>query len=100
MSHAVPTEHLVPELVPDGVKKDDPATSELPVVAPPSYDEPVVTRRELWSYYRTCPLDVVCDVPHILLSVYYNGDNVRFSVLCTIRGAADYRELIACGVDV
>jgi hypothetical protein len=83
MSHTVPIEHLVPELVPDGVRKDDPAASgsEIPVVAPPSYDEPVVTRRELWSYYRTFPLDVICDVPHILLSVYYNGDNVS---LCTV----------------
>lgn len=69
MSHAVPTEHLVPELVlPDSdVGKDDAAASEVPVVAPPSYDEPVVTRRELWSYYRTCPLDVILDVSHMML---------------------------------
>ncbi|KAF8261780.1 vacuole effluxer Atg22 like-domain-containing protein [Lactarius quietus] len=67
MSHAVPTEHhLVPELalLVTAVRKDDAledigtSTSEVPVVAPPSYHEPVVTRRELWSYY-----------------LYYNGDN-------------------------
>ncbi|KAH9013511.1 MFS general substrate transporter [Lactarius pseudohatsudake] len=38
--------------------RDDAAASEAPIVPPPSYDEPVVTRRELWSYY-----------------LYYNGDN-------------------------
>ncbi|KAI9467369.1 MFS general substrate transporter [Lactarius psammicola] len=58
MSHTVPKDHLVPELVLPSVRKDDAATSEVPVVAPPSYDEPVVTRKELWSYY-----------------LYYNGDN-------------------------
>jgi hypothetical protein len=32
-----------------------------------------------------------------LLSVYYNGDNVRLRV-CTIRGVGDDRELDARGV--
>ena len=68
MSHTIPTEHLVQDIVPEldlpGVRKNDVAVSEVPIVAPPSYDEPVVTRRELWSYYRTCPLDVIRDVPH------------------------------------
>lgn len=25
-----------------------------PLILPPATDEPVVTRRELWSYYREC----------------------------------------------
>jgi hypothetical protein len=65
MSHPVPTEPLVPDLalsVPV-VKKGDTlvnaAACEDPVVAPPSYHEPVVTRRELWSYYRTSRLDII-----------------------------------------
>lgn len=58
MSHTKPTEHHVSELVLPGIMKDDAAASEVPVLPPPSYDEPVVTRRELWSYY-----------------LYYNGDN-------------------------
>lgn len=52
--------------------KDDTAASEAPVVAPPSYEEPVVTRIELWRSYRTYPLDVMHNVPHRSLSVYYN----------------------------
>ncbi|KAH9972936.1 autophagy-related protein 22-like protein [Lactifluus volemus] len=45
------------------VSEADPPSPELvvpdvPVIAPPSYNEPIVTRRELWSYY-----------------LYYNGDN-------------------------
>lgn len=64
MSHTVSaTEHLIPELAfsVTVVRKDDTAASEVPGVARPSYHEPVVTRRELWSYYRTCPLDVILD---------------------------------------
>ena len=86
MSHTVPTtEHLVPELALSVtvVRKDDTAASEVPVVAPPSYHDPVVTRRELWSYYRACPLDTIPDAMSLTgcYSVYYNGDNVRLSVL-------------------
>jgi hypothetical protein len=74
MSHTEPTpEHLVPELALSVtvVRKDDAAVSEVPVVAPPSYHEPVVTRRELWSYYCAFHLDYYtrCDVPHIIISV-------------------------------
>ncbi|KAH9062325.1 MFS general substrate transporter [Lactarius vividus] len=58
MSHTKPTEHHVSELALPGIMKDNSVASEVPVVAPPSYNEPVVTRRELWSYY-----------------LYYNGDN-------------------------
>jgi hypothetical protein len=50
MSYTVPTaEPPSPELV----IPDD------PVIAPPSYNEPVVTRKELWSYY--------CMFPHLCL---------------------------------
>ena len=85
MSHieTIP-ENLIPELALSVtvVKKHDAAVSEVPIVAPPSYHEPVVTRKELWSYYRTRPLDYYprCDVLHSSLSVYYNGDNVRLFV--------------------
>ncbi|KAH9002488.1 MFS general substrate transporter [Lactarius hatsudake] len=58
MSHTKPTEQPVSDLALPDILKDDAAVSEVPVLAPPSYDEPVVTRRELWSYY-----------------LYYNGDN-------------------------
>ncbi|KAI0249986.1 MFS general substrate transporter [Lactifluus subvellereus] len=46
----VPTVDPAPELV----------LPDVPAIAPPSYNEPIVTRKELWSYY-----------------LYYNGDNVR-----------------------
>ncbi len=52
MSHPTPA----PEPVSPGVGKDDTIAIDASVVSPRSYDEPVVTRKELWSYYRTsCP---------------------------------------------
>lgn len=45
---------LVPEVALPEVLKDESAPESVPVgpVADLSHDEPVVTRRELWSYYR------------------------------------------------
>ncbi|KAI0068503.1 MFS general substrate transporter [Artomyces pyxidatus] len=61
MSRTLPPESSLPALaISDDDKKDRefaPA-AEIPVVAPVRPDEPIVTRRELWSYY-----------------LYYNGDN-------------------------
>lgn len=34
----------------DGIQ----VSSEISVTAPFSSDEPIVTRKELWSYYRAC----------------------------------------------
>ncbi|KAF8488509.1 MFS general substrate transporter [Russula emetica] len=56
MSHPAPTP--APEPVSPGVRKDDTVSIDSPVVSPRTYDEPIVTRKELWSYY-----------------LYYNGDN-------------------------
>ncbi len=37
------------------VRKDDTVVIDAPVVSPRVYDEPVVTRKELWSYYsKSC----------------------------------------------
>jgi hypothetical protein len=47
MSHPAPTP--APEPV---VRKDDTVSIDSPVVSPRTYDEPIVTRKELWSYYR------------------------------------------------
>jgi len=41
-------------------------------------NEPVVTRRELWSYYRALHGHFVMESADIF-SVYYNGDNVYLS---------------------
>jgi hypothetical protein len=41
-------------------KGSDEAVIETPVVAPASYNEPVVSRKELWAYYRMLyPLSVL-----------------------------------------
>ena len=76
MSQTVPsTESLVPELalsvsvVKKGDTLENAAASEGPVISPPSYHEPVVTRRELWSYYCTS-LDVICDAIMSLTGYY------------------------------
>ncbi|KAH9018896.1 MFS general substrate transporter [Lactarius pseudohatsudake] len=54
---------LIPEFALPEIRKDESATEPAPVspVAVPSHDGPVVTRRELWSYY-----------------LYHFGNNVRF----------------------
>jgi len=49
-SHPAPTP--APEPVSPGVRKDDTVSIDFPVVSPRTYDEPVVTRKKLWSYYR------------------------------------------------
>ncbi|KAH9986350.1 MFS general substrate transporter [Russula compacta] len=58
--HITSTGQLTLELVSPSVKVDDSATTgdPCPAVSPQNYDEPIVTRKELWSYY-----------------LYYNGDN-------------------------
>ena len=59
-------------------KSDDRIISDESHVAPSSHGEPIVTRRELWSYYCKRPFDFL---PSLRgsdnLSVYYNGDAVR-----------------------
>ncbi len=53
---SLPTLEATPvsELALPEVRKDESAYESVPVtsVAAPSHDEPVATRRELWSYYR------------------------------------------------
>ena len=52
-----------PERIHPVVGKDDEATTNVLLVSPPISDEPIVTRKELWSYYciyysyspRVCP---------------------------------------------
>ncbi|KAI9507515.1 MFS general substrate transporter [Russula earlei] len=60
MSESLPiaTGRSTSVIVFSGVRKDDAVTDDAPLVASQNYDEPIVTRKELWSYY-----------------LYYNGDN-------------------------
>ena len=50
MSHTTLTPASEP--VSPGIRKDDTVSIDSPVVSPRTYDEPIVTRKELWSYYR------------------------------------------------
>jgi hypothetical protein len=43
-----------------------------------NYDEPVVTRRELWSYYRMCNFLVFFCIINSFSLVYHFGNNVSF----------------------
>lgn len=84
MSRTLPPENPVPTTEPEPVyadtKEGHVLDDEILVVTPLSDDEPLVTRKELWSYYSAClPLVELCSralVDVILWSVYYNGDNV------------------------
>jgi hypothetical protein len=79
MSRQPAPESLVPAALPVDHVDDgkDTGSGEEHVeayVAPASYNEPVVTRRELWSYYRMYPLSLYYISAHVGI-VYYNGDN-------------------------
>lgn len=56
MSRTLPPENPLPTTEPEPVYADDKnghvLDEDIPVVMPLSDDEPIVTRRELWSYYR------------------------------------------------
>jgi hypothetical protein len=54
MSHPGATGHPAREPVFPDVRKDDTVGTNAPVVSPQSYDEPIVTRKELWAYYCKC----------------------------------------------
>lgn len=52
MSHPAPTPTTETVTVSPGVRKDDLVSTDTPVVSSQTYGEPIVTRKELWSYYR------------------------------------------------
>ena len=87
MSHPGATDPLVPEPVFPGIRKDDTIVTDVSVVSPQSYNEPIVTRKELWAYYCKCLSSIRYLSSQLLLlviPVYYNGDNVgsfNFSLL-------------------
>jgi hypothetical protein len=70
------TENPIPEFSVLDKKDDDKATSDVWHVSPSSHGEPIVTRRELWSYYcKHCkprPPAVIL----IVSSVYFFGGSV------------------------
>lgn len=47
------------------------------LIATVQEDEPLVTRRELWSYYRASFPREFRTLRLLTYIVYYNGDNVR-----------------------
>ena len=54
-----------------------------PFVSSIRKDEPIVTRRELWSYYRQSSFPILSTsmvLSFFLSKVYYNGDNVFKSI--------------------
>src|SRR6266852_1480560 len=72
MSQPAPTP--APEPVSPGVRKDDTVSIDSPVISPRTYDEPIVTRKELWSYYRkSCSESTSSRFPglqHFVISQY------------------------------
>ena len=60
-------------------ESDDRIISDDSHVAASSHDEPIVTRRELWSYYCKRRFDFLSSLrgSNSPSSVYFNGDAVR-----------------------
>ena len=72
----------VSEVILPEIQKEENASVSVAPVTPQSYDEPIITQRELWSYY--------CVYHYLYISFFYNiidgfssvysfGNNVRFS---------------------
>lgn len=63
-----------------------------------SKDEPIVTRRELWSYYRElCPTKYLGrDCLQNIETVYYNGDNVCIPARDTFQRTILKAERLGC----
>ena len=83
--------------LPDIQKNDRAAVQDAPSIVQ-NYDEPIATRRELWSYYRmyNFPLSCIrvpsCSIDNSFSSVYHFGNNVGFpSSLSRARGGDDFR---------
>jgi hypothetical protein len=85
MSESLPTLEatLVTELDLPEALNDGSVSESLPVapVSAPSHDEPVVTRRERWSYYCVyhASFFLLGNLMDVLSSVYHFGNNVRSS---------------------
>ena len=59
-------------------KQIEELASDIPISSITSDDEPIVTRRELWSYYCRFPFPLHKHLSDAAFEVYYNGDNVCF----------------------
>lgn len=78
-----PENHPLPDIVADadykGESEVDVASpiSDIPVTAPVLENEPIVSKRELWSYYVRLYLIrcIISDLYSPILQLYYNGDN-------------------------
>jgi hypothetical protein len=77
----MPIDDVAPDLTVD--KNDDGVISDVSDVCPSSHGEPIVTRRELWSYYceRRRDFSIPCSEFDSSSSVYYNGGAVRLCLL-------------------
>ncbi len=77
----------VPEVTLPEIQKDESGPVPVTPVTAPSHDahdEPVATRRELWSYYRVYHYIFLsffcffCNIINRFSSVFHFGNNVRF----------------------
>jgi hypothetical protein len=65
------------DILPEIPKNDRAAVPDTPA-STQDYDEPIVTRRELWSYYRMYNFLFSCSIINSFSSVYHFGNNVGF----------------------
>ena len=84
-------------ILPDIQKNGRAAVQDAPTIVQ-NYDEPIATRRELWSYYRmyNFPFSrfLSCGIDNGLSSVYHFGNNVGFPhSLSRARCGADFRPM-------
>lgn len=66
------------------VKDDHVLDDEIPVVVPLSDDEPIVTRRELWSYYRACSLSTCARAVVVDRSSRFNPQYTTTVIMCVL----------------
>ena len=72
----------IPEGILPDIQKDDRASVQDEPTIAQNYDEPIATRRELWSYYRMYNFpfssSLACRMDDSFSSVYHFGNNVGF----------------------
>jgi hypothetical protein len=92
MSHPAPTPAPAPEPVSPGVRKDDTDSVDSPVVSPRTYDEPIVTRKELWSYYReSCSSSHFPGLQHFVIPSILQWRQRALIILLSVRIVLRFR---------
>jgi hypothetical protein len=98
MSHPAPT--AVPEPVSPGARKDDTVFIDSPLVSSRTYDEPIVTRKELWSYYRKSVRRRVAFPGTLRLTAFCYSQYITMETTCVLIILLSVRDIVEISMRV